>query len=388
MPPASPSLSFPRPALPPGTAELRREVRAFLAEEIGSGRITPTCDSWLGGFDAGFSRRLGERGWLGLTLPRGYGGHERSALDRFVVTEELLAAGAPVGAHWVADRQTGLSLLRYGSEEQRQRFLPAIARGECFFAIGMSEPDSGSDLASVRTRAERVEGGWRVTGSKVWTSGAHHAHAFFVLCRTSPLDEAHRHAGLSQLIVMLDAPGVQIRPIRLLTGEHDFNEVVLDGVFVPDDMVLGTVGDGWRQCTSELAFERSGPERFLSTFPLLAALVGRLEKDPGAADTTTVGLLVAELWALRQMSLSVATALAAGGAPEVEAALLKDVGTRYEKAVIDAARLVSSAEPDPEAVEDFPRLLARAVLHAPGFTLRGGTNEILRGVVARALGVR
>ena len=329
--------------------------------------------------------------------PSGLAGHDdprrvrratgASPLERYVVTEELLAAGAPVAAHWVADRQIGPTLMRFGTEEQRRRYLPGIAAGEVYFGIGMSEPDSGSDLASVRTKAERVDGGWALTGTKVWTSGAHRARAFFALARTAPRDEAHRHAGLSQFIVELSSPGVTIRPIPLLTGAHHFNEVVFDGVFVPDTMVLGEIGSGWHQVTSELAFERSGPERFLSTYPLLAALVGEL----GGADRGArreVGALVTRLWTLRRMSLAIAGALASGAAPELAAAVVKDLGTRYENEIIDAARLLVAIPPDPGAEGGFARLLADAVLHAPGFTLRGGTNEVLRGIVARGLGLR
>ncbi|WP_242423852.1 acyl-CoA dehydrogenase family protein, partial [Frankia sp. EI5c] len=214
-------------------AGLRAEVRAFAAEHQAAGTFTSRCDAWLAGWDEKFSRALADRGWLGLTLPTRYGGHGRSALERYVVTEELLAAGAPVAAHWIADRQIGPTLLRFGTEAQRERFLPGIARGECYFAIGMSEPDAGSDLAAVRTRATRADGGWIIDGTKVWTSGAHHAHAFFVLARSAPVIEGgSRHDGLSQFIVPLDSPGVTIRPILLLTGEHHFNEVHLDGVFV------------------------------------------------------------------------------------------------------------------------------------------------------------
>src|SRR3954470_19937745 len=254
------------------TASLRAEVRGFVAEQITAGSFTPSVDAWLSRWDENFTAALAARGWLGMTVPVEYGGHGRSFLERFVVTEELLAAGAPVAAHWIADRQIVPSLLKYGTESQKQHFLPRIVAGECFFGIGMSEPDSGSDLASVRTRAERVEGGWSLTGTKVWTSGAHRARAFFALARTAPRDEAQRHAGLSQFIVELSSPGVTIRPIALLTGAHHFNEVVFDGVFVSDALVLGEIGAGWHQVTSELAFERSGPERFLSTYPLLAAL--------------------------------------------------------------------------------------------------------------------
>ena len=376
--------------LPGHLAELRAEVREFLDAERDAGAWTPGADVWLSGWDSDFSRRLGERGWLGMTIPTEYGGHGRGALDRYVVTEELLAAGAPVAAHWVADRQIGPSLMRFGTEEQRTAFLPGIARGEIYFGIGMSEPDSGSDLASVRCRATRVDGGWSLSGTKVWTSGAHHAHAFFALVRTEAPDEKNRHAGLSQLLVELDRPGITIRPIPLLTGAHHFNEVVFDDVFIPDDRVFGDVGSGWKQVTGELAFERSGPERFLSTYPLLASLVGALTAA-GSVDAGTrreVGSLVSRLWTLRRMSLAVAGALESGQAPELAAALVKDLRTLFENEIVDAARLLVSIPPDPGAPSGFARLLADAVLHAPGFTLRGGTNEVLRGIVARGMGLR
>ncbi len=385
-----PELVPPAADLPDRAAALRADVRAFLAQERAAGAWEPRADVWLSGWDERFTRELGRRGWLGMTLPAEYGGAGASPLDRFVVTEELLAAGAPVAAHWVADRQIGPSLLRFGTEEQRQRFLPGIARGEVYFGIGMSEPDAGSDLAGVRTRADRVAGGWVLTGTKVWTSGGHRAHAFFALARSSPRDERDRHAGLSQFIVDLRGEGVTVRPIPLLTGAHHFNEVVFDRAFVPDAMVLGEIGQGWRQVTSELAFERSGPERYLSTYPLLAALVGELGSTAAAAEGAqrALGALVSRLWALRRMSLAVAAALASGQAPELAAALVKDLGTRFENEVIEAARLLVAVPPDAGAEHGFARLLADSVLHAPGFTLRGGTNEVLRGIVARGLGLR
>ncbi|HEU5159060.1 MAG TPA: acyl-CoA dehydrogenase family protein [Streptosporangiaceae bacterium] len=374
------------PELAASCRRLREQVRAFLADELAAGRFVPRCDAWLSGWDPDFSRRLAERGWVGMTIPAEYGGGGRGLPERHVVTVELLAAGAPVAAHWIADRQTAPSLLRFGGEAVKRRFLPAISRGECFFAIGMSEPDSGSDLASVRTRAVPTDGGWLVEGRKVWTSGAHRAHAFFVLCRTGERG-ADRHAGLSQLIVPLDAPGVEIRPIRLLTGEEHFNEVILDRVFVPHEMVLGEIGAGWHQVTSELAVERSGPERFMSTYPLLVALVERL-RATGRHDNGELGELgelFAELLVLRRLSWSIACRMERGGSPEVDAALVKDLGTAFERKVVEAARRLAPAEPDITAADPYERLLAEAVLHTPGFTLRGGTTEILRQIVARAL---
>lgn len=381
-----PALVPPPTELPPRAAALRAQVREFLAEERAAGAWTPRADVWLSGWDERFTKELGRRGWLGMTIPVEYGGHGATALDRYVVTEELLAAGAPVAAHWVADRQIGPTLMRFGTEEQRQRYLPRIAAGECYFGIGMSEPDAGSDLAAVRTKAVQVDGGWELTGTKVWTSGAHHAHAFFALARSAPKDDTSRHAGLSQFIVDLDSPGVQIRPIPLLTGAHHFNEVVFDRVFIPDSQVLGELGGGWAQVTGELAFERSGPERFLSTFPLLTAMLGELAGTSGSE--REVGRLVARLWTLRRMSLAVAGSLESGEAPELAAAVVKDLGTRFENEIVDAARTLVAVPPDPGAESGFARLLADAVLHAPGFTLRGGTNEVLRGIVARGMGLR
>jgi alkylation response protein AidB-like acyl-CoA dehydrogenase len=380
LPPARP--------LPAGAAELRSEVREFLAAERAAETFVPACDAWLSGWDESFSRRLAERGWVGMTMPPEYGGHGRSALERYIVVEELLAAGAPVAAHWISDRQVGPNLLRYGSESLKRRYLPAIAQGTCYFAIGMSEPDAGSDLAAVRTTGTRVDGGWTVSGTKIWTSGAHRAHALIALLRTGPPDGRQRHVGLSRLLIELGQPGVTIRPIISMTGEHHFNEVVFDEVFVPDEQVVGTVGDGWAQVTSELAYERSGPERLLSTFVLLEALAGELAARAGdAGSARAVGGVVARLWACRQMSLAVAGALAEGEAPEIAAALVKDVGTRLESEIIEVARMLTATEPDPEGT-GIARLLAQAVLHAPGFTLRGGTNEILRGIVARGLALR
>ena len=376
--------------LPPGTDELRAEVRRFIQDDRAQFEWTPRVDSWIASWDPAFSRRLAAKGWLGMTIPREYGGAGFSHVERFVVIEELLAAGAPIAAHWVADRQAAPSLLKYGNDIQRRRYLPEIARGECYFAIGMSEPESGSDLASVRTRGVRVDGGWELTGTKVWTSGAHHAHAFVVLARTAELEGTKRHEGLSQFVVALDSPNLEIRPIKLLTGAHHFNEVVLTKVFVGDDMVLGNIGDGWDQVTSELGFERSGPERILSTQPLLDALADDFREHDGERPWAAhdLGDLISQLAALRQLSASVAAALSRGEPVGVAAAVVKDLGTRYESAVVETAAQASPTRPVVDAEDALSRLLAEGILHAPGFTLRGGTNEILSGVVARGLGLR
>lgn len=363
-------------------AELRADVREFVADELAHGRFTPMVDCWLTGWDEAFTRRLAHRGWIGMTVPTEYGGHGRSHVERFAVTEELLAAGAPVGAHWIADRQISPSLLKFGTESQRRRLLPGIVAGEVFFGIGMSEPDAGSDLAAVRTWAEQVDGGWRVRGVKVWTSGAHAAHYFICLARTSPLDTSDRHAGLSQFIVDLRGPGVTVSPIRSMNGSHHFNEVLLDDVFVPDEMVFGDIGNGWLQVTSELAFERSGPERFLSTFPLVAKLA---DEPDLARSSPAFGANIARLAGLHTMSESVAHTLAAGHDADVAAAVVKVLGTTLEGDIADDVDVTLG---DEVHQPELARLVSTATDQRPGFTLRGGTNEVLRGVIARGLGMR
>jgi alkylation response protein AidB-like acyl-CoA dehydrogenase len=364
--------------------ELQREVRAFLAAELPRGTFTPGL-GMAAPRDPGFSAKLAQRGWLGMALPARYGGHDRSAVERFVVTEELLRWGAPVGHHWVADRQTGPVIERFGSEEQKHRFLPAICRGELSFAIGMSEPGAGSDLAAVRTRASRVDGGWLVSGTKVWTSGAHESDWFVVLCRTADAGE-ERHAGLSQLIVDLRSDGLTIRPVPFLSGRRDFNEVALEEVFVPDELLLGEIGAGWRQNTSELAYERGGPERWLSTYLLLEELLrDRVQLFGAERAAVVLGEAVARLWAMRRLSLSVARMIDSGSAPAVQSALVKEMGTRFEQDLLADVQELLGLEPTREGDSLLERLLFEAVLTAPSFTIRGGTNEILRSVAAKGL---
>jgi alkylation response protein AidB-like acyl-CoA dehydrogenase len=369
--------------LPPAIQAWRQEVREFVAGHVGGIPAERRANAWAV-FDAGFSRALGARGWIGLTWPREYGGAGRSALERYVLLEELLAAGAPVGAHWIADRQSGPALLRYGSEAQRQRFLPAIARGECYFCIGMSEPGAGSDLAAVRTRAERRGDHWVLNGQKVWTTHAHQAHVMIALVRTGQA-AGKRHEGLSQFLVDLKSPGVTVRPIVDLAGEVHFNEVFLDEVSVPHEMLLGAEGQGWAQCTSELSLERSGPERYLSCHALFVEFL-RAADASSQLQRIEIGRMSAELWTLRQMSFAVAGKLAAGEDPALEAAIVKDLGNGFEQALPRRVQALLDTALEDEAT--LAPVLALLLQTSPSFSLRGGTREILRGIIARGLGLR
>ncbi|MGG0658518.1 acyl-CoA dehydrogenase family protein [Rummeliibacillus pycnus] len=365
--------------------KFRLAIREFLQKEQEKGTFQTKCDSWLSGCDPEFSKIIGSQGWIGLTWPKKYGGAERSALDRYILTEEFLAAGAPVAAHWIADRQTGPLLLRFGTESQKEFFLPKIIKGECYFAIGLSEPNSGSDLASVSTHAKKVDGGWIVNGSKTWTSNAHDAHYMITLIRTEPFDGSNKHKGLSQLIIDLHAEGVSITPIQYLTGKRHFNEVFFENVFVPDEMVVGELGQGWKQGLAELAFERSGPERILSTLPLLMELIEELKKQGNEQGLQEAAKLVSQLWSLRNMSIGVAKVLEEGGEVAIPAALVKSIGTKFEQSIPEITRLLIDCYPRLDAERKLDRLLAESILHSPGFTIRGGTSEILYGIVAKGV---
>ncbi len=376
------------PAAPSSSVveELRAEVRAFLTEELAGMSPLLRARSWTG-YDAAFSRKLGQRGWIGMTWPTQYGGHARSNAERYVVIEEMLAAGAPVAAHWIADRQSGPLLLRYGTEAQKAAYLPRMAAGECYTCIGMSEPDVGSDLAAVRTRAEPVDGGVRVNGTKLWTTNAHNAHFMLLFCRTSGTP-ADRHKGTSQLLVDLSLPGIDIRPITDITGDRHFNQVIFDNAFVPADALVGQEGSGWEQVMSELAYERSGPERFLSSMALLTEMVRMLGKNGGEAASIAIGRLAAQLVTLRHMSRSVAWMLEQKQDAGLHATIVKDLGAMFEQEIPDVARQLIELAPEAPATRDFARLLAYSVAAVPAFSLRGGTREILRGIIARGLGLR
>ncbi len=380
------AFSFPPPPPCPEAEVLRQEVRDFLKIQLADRTPVQKAESWTG-LDPAFSRAVGQRGWLGLTWPKQYGGHERSALERYVVLEEMLAAGAPVGLHWIGDRQSGPLILRVGTEEQRQTYLPKLAAGEAFCCIGMSEPNTGSDLASARTRAAKVQGGYIVNGTKVWTSFAHLSHYMILFCRTGSSED--RHGGVSQMLVDLhNTPGLTIRPIYALTGEHHFNECVFQDAFIPDSALLGKEGDGWNQVTSELAFERSGPERFLSSYWLFVELIRALGPNPTDAGAIAIGRLTAHFMTLRRLSRSVAGMLQNGENPALQASMVKDLGALVEQELPEIARNLVDAEPDEKSTHDFAAVLAHTMMHAPSFSLRGGTREILRGIIARGLGLR
>ncbi len=397
--------------IPAEDEALRPAVRAFLQDALRDIPAHVRAKSWSG-YDAAFSRKLGRQGWLGITLPPEYGGAGRSAFARFVLVEEFLNFGAPVGSHWIADRQSAPLILKYGTEAQKRFYLPAICRGESFFCIGMSEPNAGSDLASVKTRVTKTAAGWLLNGQKIWTSNAHNCHYMIALVRSSG-EAQDRQKGLSQFIVDLSLPGVTVRPIRDQSGESHFCEVFFDNVALQEDALVGGEGNGWSQVTAELAFERSGPERIYSSMVLFDEWLAFVRLQPktqttsdpasGANQPTTpetpslashaasrrlAGKFLSHLAPLRALSIAVTEQVVQGQSPITEAALVKELGTTLEQLMPPLIADELFSNPQAAVPTELRLTLDYVTQAAPSFSLRGGTRDILRGMIARGLGLR
>lgn len=372
-------MTLPPTELTAAERELQRQVRDFLDERLPPGSYERSL-GMPGHSDPQFSKDLGARGWIGMAISPEYGGSGRSAVERLIVVEELLSRGAPVSYHWVADRQSAPSIQRFGSEQQKRALLPGIARGELSFAIGMSEPDSGSDLASIRARAHADGDGWRINGTKIWTSGAAEATHILGLFRTSE----DRYGGMTQFIIPCHTAGLTISPIPFIDGTRHFCEVAFDDVYLPDSARLGQVGDGWKQNTAELVLERGGVDRWMSMFPVLEEWVTAHFPADSAA-WSDLGLLTARFWTLRGMSLAIARLVDRGESPVTQAAMVKEMATRFEQDSTEMVVRHLDRVPDLTSGDPYESLLARAVLTAPSWTIRGGTNEILRTVIAKGL---
>lgn len=376
-------------AIPAAEEALRAPIREFLQDTL-RGIPMDRLARGMSDADTAFSRKLADKGLIGLALPKAVGGGGRTYFARFVLVEELLISGAPASAHWVNDRQTAPLLLRYGSPEQQANYVPRILSGDALFCIGMSEPDTGSDLAGVRTRAVPTgDGRWRLNGRKIWISNAHHAHYMCALVRTSGTTE-DRHKGLSQVIIDLSLPGITIRPIKDLAEDEHFCEVLFEDVLLPEDALIGEEGSGFLQVGSELAYERSGPDRIYSAMVLIEGWLKELREvpNPCAGVTALLGRIAGRLAVLRAMSIAVAAKLEMGEHVDLEASLVKDLGTEFEQAVpgwIGEALELTANHP-PSTV--LRQTLAYMTQICPSFSLRGGTRQILRNIIVRGLGLR
>ena len=370
--------------------KLRLEVRKFLKEELPRDKYPKAENQWQYGISPEFSRKVGQRGWIGITWPKKYGGQEKSYLDRLIVIEEMLRYGAPVAAHWLTERQIGPALLSHGTEDLKQEFLPRIAKGEVYFAAGLSEPEAGSDLASLQTRAVEKDDCFVIDGQKVWTSGAHECQYIYLIVRTDP--EALKHKGISEIIADLSLPGVTINPLVNIAGKVHFNEVFFDDVCVPKKYLIGQKNQGWYQIVEQLDYERSGPERLMSNYPLLQDVI-QYAKEVGVSEEIKHKLagLEVEFEVGRLLIYRVAWLLSQGNLPNYEAAMSKAFSTSFEQKVANMATQILGLYGQLMPGSKFAPLSGRAAfnyLDSIGYTLRGGTSEILKNIVAtRGLGL-
>ncbi|MBI4289296.1 MAG: acyl-CoA dehydrogenase family protein [Chloroflexi bacterium] len=381
----------------PQQEELRREVRAFLEAERKQGTYETDIDAWIEGWSPEMSKKIGQKGWIGVTWPTQYGGRGWTYMDRLIITEELLRYGAPVQAQWPGDRQIGPSLIKYGTEEQRKEFLPKIIKGEIAFALGMSEPEAGSDLAGLKIRAMGKDGDFLFNGQKVWTGGAHKADYIYIVARTDP--DAPKHKGISEFIVDLRSPGVTVKPLVDITGRTHLNEVYFDNARVPRSGLIGQINRGWYQIIAQLDYERSGLERVMSNYPLFEAIQDYTRKTtrngkPLSEDPVirnNLAELRVEYEVGRWLIYRIAWMLTQGKLPNYEAAESKIFGTAYQQRLAaEAMRILGLSG---QLVEDSPRAplkgwAARSTMFSLAYTIMGGTSEILRNVVAgRGLGM-
>ncbi len=364
-------------SLPP---ELRR--LADEATEVGraaAARCDLREDSWLIGADRDFSRELAERGWLGMTWPTEHGGGGRTALERFVVVEALIATGAPIAASWFADRQIGPTLLQFGTDDQRAQWLPGIISGTDMWSIGMSEPDAGSDVAAIRTKAEKVDDDrWLVNGQKIWTSGAAEADYIYLVARTDP--DAPPHKGLSEFVVPMDSPGIKIERITDMTRNAHFCEVWFDDVEVPAANLVGELNGSFAQIMRQMEHERGGIDRLVSNRALYDEALAAFTAA-GAADE-----LLRQRFARAETVYTLARHMVLrevlGQAPKGWSAITKTLATEFETEVADLCGRVAGAD------AMLWNRVSRNICYAPGYTIMGGTTLILRNIMGeRMLGL-
>ncbi len=336
-----------------------------------------------------FMRALGEKGWLGMSWPREYGGAERPGIYDFVLTEALSRHGAPQPGKGVGI--VGKTLIRHGNEKLKQYFLPRIMRGEIEFAIGYSEPNSGSDAASMQLRAEKVPGGWRLNGQKIWTTSAHFADWYWVGARTDP--QAKKHNGITLFLIEMKHPGLTIRPTWTI-GDERTNEVFFDDVFVSDDYVVGELNRGWTYICEALDLERFA---MMPVGPLekkveaLCEWVATAERDglPLRQDPVvrrTIALILAQLEVARGLQRRVVSEAVKGRVPTVESSMYKaymtELGQRVANHALDImgpAGQLRAGEPEAPLGGRFERSYRYTVVD----TIGGGTSEIQKNVIAR-----
>jgi alkylation response protein AidB-like acyl-CoA dehydrogenase len=358
----------------PEQVELRQQAATVAAEAVA--RYGRSNDSWINGYSKDFSRELAAHGWIGMTWPDNpYSGAARPAIDRLIVGEEMIKAGAPIAASWFADRQMGPALLSYGTVDQQEAFLPGIVAGESTWCIGMSEPNSGSDLASLTTSARRDGDHWEINGQKIWTSFGEVADYCYLICRTS--SEGPPHAGISEIIVAMNTPGIEVRPIKDMTTNRHFCEVFFTDVRVPVANLVGVEGNAFKQTMRQLEHERGGIDRLVSNYALYTLARERADTaDPIVRQelaSLEIGYRLGRILVVREVLHQ---------APAGFSAATKCFCTEHEQRVAEFVARTLGAE---ATLWDN---VTRGLAYGPGYTIMGGTSNIMRNILGeRVLGL-
>ena len=377
--------------------KFRQDVRDFLGEELKIGGFEPHCDAWIAGFSPEFTKKVSQKGWIGIMWPKEYGGQSRTYMDRLILSEEMLRYGAPAACHWFADRQIGGAVLNFGTEEQKVEILPKIMRGEAYVGLGLSEPEAGSDLASLQLRAAKDGDVFVMDGQKVWTSGAHFVNYIYLVARTD--SEAPKHKGISEFIVDIGLPGITISPLVDITGGKHFSEVFFDGVRVPKKALIGVENRGFYQILEQLDYERSGMERLMANYPLFDAIIKYAKETERNGKPMSKDSLIRQKLAQLQVDFEigrlliyrVAVVMDEGRVPNLEAAMAKAYGTTFEQRLASYAMDILGLYGqlvEGDKLAPFRGMAPNSYLMSQGYSLQAGTTEILRNIIAlRGLGL-
>ena len=375
----------------------RQEVRSFLEDEIRKGTFTPLCDAWIQGFSVEFTKKLAAKGWIGLSWPKEHGGQGRSHIDRLILTEEILRYGAPAACHWFADRQIGRSIYIYGTDEQKKELLPQILRGEAYVGLGMSEPEAGSDLASLKTRAVEDGDYYIITGQKMWTSCARYMTHVYLVARTDT--SASKQKGISEFVIDVKLPGITIRPTIDITGSEAWGEVFYDGVRVHKKYLIGEKNRGFYQILNQLDYERAGLERLMGNYPLFDAIIKLTKETKRNGKPISEQPLIRNKLAQLQTELEVgklliyrvAQVIEKGKSPNVEASMAKLFSTTFEQHLASIATDILGLYGQLWKESKFAPIMGMAphsFLGSKGYSLQAGTNEVLKNIIAtRGLGL-
>jgi len=373
----------------------RQEVRDFLQAELKAGTFVTMSGGLAEGGNIEFSKKIAQKGWIGITWPKQYGGQGRSYVDKAILNEEILRVQAPVGYHFLSDRQIGPSIIHFGSEWQKEHFLPKFVRAEenTGFCLLFSEPNAGSDLVNVSTSATKDGDSYIIRGQKVWTSRGHQATYGWLLARTCFDPKVQRHESCSQFILDLRLPGVTVRPIINMAGRHTFNEVFFDDVRVEKRFMVGQENDAFKQIMAQMDYERSGMERLMQNYPIYEQLIAyakKMEKKKvGEAYYAWVRDSLAQVEVEfnigRLLVYYTAWTIDQGKKPSKEAALAKAYCNQYEQRLNDLATQIlgpsSLLREGPWAA--FGGEMAECYLWSPSYTLQGGSVEVLKNIVAQ-----